>query len=60
MTISWLHEGYLNKKFTITEVVKAYLERINEIDMAGPELNSVIMMNPDALIIAGGLDRELQ
>ncbi len=33
-------------KFTITDVVKTYLDRINEIDMSGPELNSIIIVNP--------------
>jgi len=36
----------------------AYLARIEAIDRRGPQLNSVIELNPDALAIAGELDRE--
>ncbi|HBE42807.1 MAG TPA: amidase [Bacteroidales bacterium] len=60
MTISRLLEGYKEKKYSVTDVVKAYLDRINEIDMSGPELNSIIMVNPDALAIAKELDREIE
>ena len=35
-----------------------YLERINDIDRKGPELASVIEVNPDAAAIAEALDRE--
>ena len=35
-----------------------YLERIRKIDRAGPHLNAVIEVNPDALPIAEALDRE--
>lgn len=52
-----LREGYKNGDFTITEVVQAYLDRIAEIDKSGPRLNSVIELNPDALQIAGELDK---
>ena len=60
MTITRIRQGYMEDKFTVTDVVKAYLDRINEIDMAGPELNSIIIVNPDALIIAGELDIEMK
>lgn len=36
-----------------------YINRIEAIDDNGPELNSVIVVNPDALAIADSLDREL-
>ncbi|MGA2425911.1 MAG: amidase, partial [Terriglobales bacterium] len=35
-----------------------YLQRIREIDKAGPMVNAVIEINPDALEIAEALDRE--
>ena len=35
-----------------------YLQRIDELDRAGPELNSIIELNPDALAIAKALDEE--
>src|SRR5665647_514259 len=59
-TIDQLQQGYRNGDFTITEVVQAYLDRINTIDDNGPMLNAVIQVNPDALTIAAELDRELK
>jgi amidase len=59
MTISDLQKGYTDGKFTISDVVKAYLDRIESIDNNGPSLNSIILINPDALHIAEELDREL-
>jgi amidase len=59
ITIAQLQQGYREKKFTIRKVVKDYLERIAEIDRKGPNLNSIIRVNPDALRIAEELDKEL-
>lgn len=58
ITIPQLQEGYSQKEFTIEEVTQFYLERIARIDKARPSLNSVIMVNPDALSIAARLDSE--
>ncbi|MFW5707049.1 MAG: amidase family protein, partial [Bacteroidota bacterium] len=58
MNIPTLQEGYQNGTFTTTEVVELYLKRIELIDRGGPKLNSVITINPDAVSIAGELDRE--
>jgi amidase len=38
-------------------LVSAYLKRIERIDRAGPRLNSVIAINPDALAQARDADR---
>lgn len=59
MTIARLSEGYSSGKFTVTQIVKDYLARIEAIDKKGPHLNSVIVVNPDALQIANDLDKEL-
>lgn len=59
MTISKLQLGYRNGDYSITDVVSAYLDRIIELDMNGPELNSIIVVNPDALLIAEELDKEM-
>jgi amidase len=59
LTIAELQKGYKEGKFTVSEVVKTYLDRINEIDRNGPQLNSIIEINPDAMQIAAELDREL-
>jgi len=40
------------------DLVRAYLERIEQVDRAGPRLNAVIELNPDALTIAAELDAE--
>lgn len=58
-TIDQLQAGYENGDFTVEEVVKAYLDRIDRIDHHGPELRSVIQVNPDALTIAKKRDAML-
>ena len=45
-------------ELTARTLADAYLARIESIDQAGPELRSVIEVNPDALAIADTLDRE--
>ncbi|HEY0489102.1 MAG TPA: amidase [Telluria sp.] len=45
-------------KLTSHSLVSQYLKRIAAIDKAGPRINSVIELNPDALGIAASLDRE--
>ena len=59
-TIDQLQQGYANGDFSVTDVVQAYLDRINAIDDNGPMLNAVIQTNPDALAIAARLDAELR
>jgi amidase len=59
MTITRLQQGYKDGSYKITDVVKIYLDRINELDKNGPALNSVICINPDAMAIAEQLDKEL-
>src|SRR5450759_2372564 len=58
LTISQLQKGYTEGKYTVKDIVKVYLDRINEIDKNGPRLNSIIEVNPDALSIADKLDKE--
>jgi amidase len=43
---------------TASQLVGAFVQRIAEIDKAGPGLNSVIEVNPDAFAIAAALDQE--
>ncbi|MDN4164553.1 amidase [Cytophagales bacterium LB-30] len=47
-------------RYTSQQLVKAYLYRIEAIDKNGPALQSVIMVNPDALALADSLDAERQ
>lgn len=51
---SALADGTLSSE----RLVQAYLERIDRIDRAGPAINSIIALNPEALRIAAGLDAE--
>ena len=60
ITIDDIHQGLKSGKYTVRSVVQKYIDRINEIDKAGPKLNSVIELNPDALKIADQLDKELK
>ena len=45
-------------KLSSHALVSQYLARIAAIDQRGPRLNSVIELNPDALMIASAMDRE--
>lgn len=49
-----MHDGRLDSQ----ALTRAYLQRISRIDKAGPKLNSIIELNPDALKEAAALDRE--
>ena len=59
ITISQMQQDLRSGEYTIADVVKEYLERIESLDKNGPELNSIIQINPDALKIAEELDREM-
>lgn len=54
--ITELKTGYQSNKYSVTEVVQAYIDRIEAIDKNWPALNSIIVINPDALAIAKTLD----
>jgi amidase len=58
MTIAQLQEAMKSGKFTASSLTGKYLKRIQDIDKSGPAINSVIETNPDAMEIAGALDRE--
>jgi amidase len=58
ITISDLQDGMKSGKFTARSLVEKYTARMAEIDKAGPAINSVIELNPDALAIADTLDQE--
>lgn len=46
------------KELTAREITQSYLDRIARLDDAGPQLNAIIEINPDALAIADALDAE--
>lgn len=60
LTIPQLQEKMDNGELTARVLTEYYLQRIKEIDQAGPCLNSVLIVNPDALAIADELDAERQ
>ena len=60
LTIEQLQLAYQEGRYTVTDIVQTYIDRINEIDDKGPSLNSIIIINPDALSIAAELDKELK
>lgn len=57
-TISTMQQAMAACALTSEELVSAYLERIATCDKAGPKLNSVLEVNPDALFIARAMDQE--
>jgi len=57
-SITELAAGMAQGKYTAHALVEKYLARIAEIDQQGPQLKSVLEVNPDALAIANKLDQE--
>ena len=58
VTISRLQEMMKSGEITSEELTRKYHTRIEQIDGQGPELRSVIEVNPDALDIARQMDQE--
>ena len=57
-TIAELSAAMSTGATTAQQLTQLYLERIQQIDKTGPALNAIIELNPDALSIAIGLDKE--
>lgn len=57
-TIEELQAAMASGKLTSEQITQLYLKRIAAIDKSGPQLNSVIELNPEALTIAGAMDFE--
>jgi amidase len=58
VAISDLQSGMKSGELTSRKITEAYLRRIEEVDKRGPELRTVIDLNPDAISIAESLDAE--
>jgi len=56
--IPGLHDQLQRGELTSEELVEWYIQRIESIDNAGPNLRSIIEINPDAMAIARSLDSE--
>lgn len=57
-TVEQLQEKMRSGVLTSRQITKKYLDRIAAIDKAGPAINAVIELNPDALSIAEAMDAE--
>jgi len=57
-TIDMLQQKMQSGEYTSRVITQLYTDRINQVDKAGPKLNAVIEMNPDALAIADAMDAE--
>ncbi|MGI9221793.1 MAG: amidase [Woeseiaceae bacterium] len=60
VSIAELHDQMQRGELSSEQLVNWYLDRIAQLDKAGPMLNSIIEINPDALMIARELDKEWQ
>ncbi|MBP6024592.1 amidase [Ferruginibacter sp.] len=58
ITIDALQQKMQAGELSSHAITQLYLDRINQIDKAGPKLNAVIELNPDALSIADAMDAE--
>ncbi|MBC3785674.1 amidase [Spirosoma utsteinense] len=58
-TISAVHRAFRNGSLTSEQLVNAYLERIRAYDQP-TKLNSIILVNPDAIATARALDAEFK
>ncbi len=58
LSVAQLQDGMSSGRYTSRRLVELYLQRIAQIDAAGPRLRSVIETNPDAIAIADALDAE--
>jgi Asp-tRNA(Asn)/Glu-tRNA(Gln) amidotransferase A subunit family amidase len=56
-TIAEIHSAMRAGALTCRELVNAYLQRINAYDRSGPAINSLVVVNPNALAVADSLDR---
>src|SRR6516225_4960007 len=59
-TIADVQAAYKSGATTATQLVQAYLERIQAYDQKGPKLNVVIFLNPQAMQEAAALDERFR
>ncbi len=59
-TIDDIHSAFQSGELTCRRLVELYLARIEAYDKSGPELNSIITINPNALQEAEELDRSFE
>ncbi|MCH7659095.1 MAG: amidase [Euryarchaeota archaeon] len=59
-TVDEIHDAMKDGELTSQELVERYLERIDAYDRSGPELNSIITINENAVERAAELDQVLE
>jgi hypothetical protein len=59
-TIDDIHMAFRSGRLTARQLVQGYLDRINAYDKQGPNINSIITVNPNALAEADKLDAAFQ
>jgi amidase len=59
-TIARIHAAMRAGQLSCRELVQQYLRRIEAYDKNGPELNSIVVLNPDALKEADEMDRQFK
>jgi len=59
-SIDDIHMAFRSGRLTARQLVQNYLDRINAYDKQGPNINSVITINPNALAAADRLDAEFR
>lgn len=57
-TVGQLQQWMQSGRYTSVQLTRMYLDRIQALDGAGPKVNSIVEVNPDALSIAADMDRE--
>src|SRR5574340_710468 len=57
-TIAQLQQWMQSGRYTSVALTRLYLDRIRALDKAGPRVNAIIEINPDAIAIAERMDRE--
>src|SRR5512141_1897889 len=57
-TVAQLQQWMQSGRYTSVALTRMYLDRIQALDQAGPQLSAIIEENPDALAIAADMDRE--
>ncbi len=58
LSVQDIQVALAKKKLSALELARFYIRKIAELDSAGPKLNTLLELNPDALDIAESLDRE--
>lgn len=56
-SIATVHAAFKTKRLTCRALVSQYLARIEAMDKQGPAINSVVLVNAEALAVADSLDR---